>query len=181
MSEGVVSADFWLHQFAGTNAESKIETRALLGGEVAGLTPKPVKLLRRLIEMTCDPSGLVLDFFAGSGTTGNAVVDLNRQSLGHRKFILVEMGDYFDTVLLPRIKKVTFTPEWKDSKPKRVATSRRSRAQPAPREGRPSRILRRRAQQPGGPPNRQAAASTRRLRGAGRGRPQRAIHPALHA
>ena len=123
MSEGVVSADFWLHQFAGTNAESKIETRDLLGGEVAGLTPKPVKLLRRLIEMTCNPSGLVLDFFAGSGTTGNAVIDLNRQSLGRRKFILVEMSNYFDTVLLQRIKKVTFAPEWKHGKPKRFATS----------------------------------------------------------
>ena len=130
MSEGVVSADFWLHQFAGTNAESKIETRDLLGDEVAGLTPKPVKLLRRLIEMTCDPSGLVLDFFAGSGTTGSAVIDLNRRSLGHRKFILVEVGDYFDTVLLPRIKKVTFTGEWKNGKPKRLAAPEEAERSP---------------------------------------------------
>ena len=130
MSAGVVSADFWLHQFAGTNAESKIETRNLLGDEVAGLTPKPVKLLRRLIEMTCDPSGLVLDFFAGSGTTGNAVIDLNRGSLEDRKFILVELGDYFDTVLLPRIKKATFTVEWKNGKPKRLATPEEAERSP---------------------------------------------------
>ena len=64
----------------------------------------------------------VLDFFAGSGTTGHAVINLNREDGGRRKFILVEMGDYFDTVLLPRIKKVTFTPEWKNGKPKRLAT-----------------------------------------------------------
>ena len=64
----------------------------------------------------------VLDFFAGSGTTGHAIINLNREDGGQRKFILVEMGDYFDTVLLPRIKKVTFTPEWKDGKPKRLAT-----------------------------------------------------------
>ena len=64
----------------------------------------------------------MLDFFAGSGTTGHAVINLNREDGGQRKFILVEMGDYFDTVLLPRIKKVTFTPEWKNGKPKRFAT-----------------------------------------------------------
>ena len=67
--------------------------------------------------------GLVLDYFAGSGTTGHAVINLNREDGGERKFILVEMGEYFDTVLLPRIKKVTFSPEWKDGKPQREATA----------------------------------------------------------
>lgn len=66
--------------------------------------------------------GIALDYFAGSGTTGHAVINLNREDGGRRKFILVEMGDYFETVLLPRIKKVTFTPEWKDGKPKRFAS-----------------------------------------------------------
>jgi len=64
-----------------------------------------------------------LDFFAGSGTTGHAVINLNREDGGRRKFILVEMAGYFDTVLLPRIKKVAFSPEWKDGKPKRMATA----------------------------------------------------------
>ena len=63
-----------------------------------------------------------MDFFAGSGTTGHAVINLNREDGGERKFILVEMGQYFDTVLLPRIKKVTFSPEWKDGKPQREVT-----------------------------------------------------------
>ena len=63
------------------------------------------------------------DYFAGSGTTGHAVINLNREDGGQRKFILVEMGDYFDTVLLPRLKKVTFTPEWKGGKPVRLATA----------------------------------------------------------
>ena len=71
-----------------------------------------------------------LDFFAGSGTTGHAVINLNRDDDGRRKFILVEMGDYFDTVLLPRIKKVTFTPEWKDGKPKRLATPEEAERSP---------------------------------------------------
>jgi len=74
--------------------------------------------------------GVALDYFAGSGTTGHAVINLNREDGGRRKFILVEMGDYFDTVLLPRIKKVTFTPEWKDGKPKRLATSEEAERSP---------------------------------------------------
>ena len=69
-----------------------------------------------------DECAYVLDFFGGSGTTGHSVINLNREDGGRRKFILVEMANYFDTVLLPRIKKVTFTPEWKAGKPKRVAT-----------------------------------------------------------
>jgi adenine-specific DNA-methyltransferase len=73
---------------------------------------------------------LVLDYFAGSGTTGHAVINLNREGGGRRKFILVEMAQYFDTVLLPRIKKVTFSPEWKDGKPKRMATAEEAERSP---------------------------------------------------
>src|SRR5690606_12061514 len=70
-----------------------------------------------------DKSALVLDHFAGSGTTGHAVINLNREDGGRRKFILVEMAEYFDSVLVPRLKKVIFTPEWKDGKPKRPPTA----------------------------------------------------------
>lgn len=73
---------------------------------------------------------IVLDFFAGSGTTGHAVINLNREDGGRRKFILVEMADYFDTVLLPRLKKVIFTPEWKEGKPKRMATDEEAERSP---------------------------------------------------
>lgn len=62
-------------------------------------------------------SGLFLDYFAGSGTTAHAVIDLNRQDGGKRKYILIEMGDHFDTVLKPRIEKVVYSPDWKDGKP----------------------------------------------------------------
>ena len=75
------------------------------------------------VSTTSAGSDYVLDYFAGSGTTGHAVVNLNREDGGHRKFILVEMGEYFDTVLLPRIKKVTYSPEWKDGKPQQQATA----------------------------------------------------------
>jgi len=46
-----------------------------------------------------------MDYFAGSGTTAHAVIQLNKEDGGNRKFILVEMADYFDTIILPRIKK----------------------------------------------------------------------------
>lgn len=72
----------------------------------------------------------ILDFFAGSGTTAHANINLNREDGGMRKFILVEMADYFDTVLLPRIKKVTFASEWKDGKPKRRATNEEAQRSP---------------------------------------------------
>ncbi len=73
--------------------------------------------------LVADSFDQVLDYYGGSGTTGHAVMNLNREDGGRRKFILVEMADYFDTVLLPRLKKVAFTPEWKDGAPKRMPTA----------------------------------------------------------
>jgi adenine-specific DNA-methyltransferase len=86
-----------------------------------------------LFAAGCSATALVLDFFAGSGTTGHAVVNLNRENAeakGWRRFILVEMGNHFDTVLLPRLKKITLTPEWKDGKPQRRATPREAARSP---------------------------------------------------
>ena len=92
---------------------------------------KSVGLVEDCIRASgCEPQSSVLDYFAGSGTTGHAVINLNREDGGQRKFILVEMGEYFDTVLLPRIKKVTFSPEWKDGKPQRAATPEEAERSP---------------------------------------------------
>ena len=97
-------------------------------------TPKPPGLIEHVIKIVLGrrESGrpLVVDYFAGSGTTGHAVTNLNREDGGRRKFILVEQGDYFDTVLLPRLKKVTFSPEWKDGKPKHLATAEEAERSP---------------------------------------------------
>jgi adenine-specific DNA-methyltransferase len=60
---------------------------------------------------------ICLDFFAGSGTTGHATIKLNREDSGNRKFILVEMGTYFNTVTKPRIQKVIYSDNWKNGKP----------------------------------------------------------------
>ena len=83
----------------------------------------PVSLYEELLgAAVSDGNDVVLDYFAGSGTTGHAIISLNREDGGRRKFILAELDACLGTVLLPRIKKVTFTPEWKDGKPKRMAT-----------------------------------------------------------
>lgn len=61
--------------------------------------------------------GICLDYFAGSGTTGHAVIDLNQEDHGKRKYILCEMGLYFDNVTRTRIEKVIYSSDWKDGKP----------------------------------------------------------------
>ena len=65
----------------------------------------------------CTGQTTVLDFFAGSGTTAQAVVNLNREDGGRRRFVLVEMGEHFEDVVLPRVKKVMFSPDWKAGRP----------------------------------------------------------------
>ena len=60
---------------------------------------------------------MFLDYFAGSGTTAHTVINLNREDGGNRKYLLIEMGEYFHTVLLPRIKKVVYSKDWRDGKP----------------------------------------------------------------
>ena len=130
-SEGMVPVDVWHYKLTGTTDDGGNTIRALFGSTVFD-NPKPPSLVERALSLspTASDSLLALDHFAGSGTTGHAVINLNREDGGRRKFILVEMGDYFDTVLLPRIKKVAFTPEWKDGKPKRFATPEEAERSP---------------------------------------------------
>ena len=79
--------------------------------------PKPPGLVERLIRQTTDTNSVVADFFAGSGTTGHAVIAVNRGDRGRRKFVLVEQGQYFDVVTKPRIQKVVYSSEWSEGKP----------------------------------------------------------------
>lgn len=75
----------------------------------------PVSLYEKLLSV--NNARLVLDYFAGSGTTAHAVINLNREDGGNRKYIMVEMGHYFDTVMKPRIAKVIYSANWKNGKP----------------------------------------------------------------
>ena len=80
-------------------------------------TPKPLQLIIDIIDNATLPNNLVLDFYSGSGVTGHATIELNREDGGNRKYILCEMGKYFNTVTKPRIQKVIYSKEWKDGKP----------------------------------------------------------------
>jgi adenine-specific DNA-methyltransferase len=81
-------------------------------------TQKPTNLIGRAINAASTTKDFViLDYFAGSGTTGHAVINLNREDNGSRKYILVEMGAYFDSVTKPRIQKAVYSKDWKDGKP----------------------------------------------------------------
>lgn len=75
--------------------------------------PKPTTLISGFIEQTTQPGDWVMDFFVGSGTTGHAIFGLEDP----RRFLLSEMGDYFDQVTKPRIAKLMFSKAWKDGKP----------------------------------------------------------------
>ncbi|EFM99612.1 Type III restriction-modification system methylation subunit, partial [Actinobacillus pleuropneumoniae serovar 12 str. 1096] len=79
--------------------------------------PKSIYQVQDSIHINSLKESIILDYFAGSGTTAHAVINLNREDGGNRKYILVEQGEYFDTVLKPRVQKVIFAKEWKDGKP----------------------------------------------------------------
>ena len=129
--EGVVSVSSWFDaKYSATEHGSALLKD--LFGFLPFSYPKSIHAVvdALYVAHASKPGATVLDYFAGSGTTGHAVVNLNREYGGHRKFILAESGLHFDTVLLPRLKKVTFTPDWKDGMPKRVATKEEAERSP---------------------------------------------------
>ena len=81
---------------------------------------KPSGLIKHILQITSNSESLILDFFAGSGTTAHAVIRLNKEDGGKRKFILIEMEDYFYTIIIPRIKKLSYSLNWKNGKPKTI-------------------------------------------------------------
>jgi len=107
------------HFPVGTNEDGSEELESILGPGHGFTYPKPVLLIQRIVQSKSffDKNLTVLDYFAGSGTTAHAVINLNREDGGRRKYILVEMGEYFDTILVPRIKKVVYSKDWEDGKP----------------------------------------------------------------
>ena len=90
----------------------------MLGDSLAFPFPKSIYLLEDCLRVSSlGKEDIVLDYFGGSGTTAHATINLNRQDGGTRKYILVEMGHHFDTVLKPRIMKAIYAEQWKDGKP----------------------------------------------------------------
>lgn len=113
VSDGVIAKSIW--DDIETNQKAKSMLSNIGFGEDVFQNPKPVSLVERCLHISS--ADIAIDYFAGSGTTGNAVINLNRQDGKKRKYILIEMGQYFDSVLIPRLSKVVFSSKWKDGVP----------------------------------------------------------------
>ncbi|HHQ4724910.1 TPA: site-specific DNA-methyltransferase, partial [Aeromonas veronii] len=104
---GTVPSTWWPHDFASHTDEAKKTLRNIMGDDsVEFFTPKPVTLLKRILEIATDPESIILDSFAGSGTTAHAVLEANKSDEGNRKFILIECEDYADEVTAERVRRV---------------------------------------------------------------------------
>lgn len=81
---------------------------------------KPLQFMNHILKLQKieeDKESIILDYFAGSASTGHSVIQYNKTDNGNRKFILVQVGDIFETITKPRIEKVIYSPDWKDGKP----------------------------------------------------------------
>jgi adenine-specific DNA-methyltransferase len=99
VTDTIPSTTIWPYDEVGHNDESKKEMRAIFGEDLFG-TPKPERLLERVLNLATNPNDLVLDSFAGSGTTGAVAHKMGR------RWIMVELGEHCHTHIIPRLKKV---------------------------------------------------------------------------
>lgn len=104
--QGRKATNLWPHAEVGHTDEAKKEIKAIFDGQAPFQTPKPTRLLERILQIATDPDSIILDSFAGSGTTAHAVLNMNKQDGSHRRFILVEMMDYADSITAERVKRV---------------------------------------------------------------------------
>ena len=103
---GKLPTNFWPFSETGHTDEAKKEMLAIFDGKATFDTPKPHRLIEFVLKIAGSDNALVLDSFAGSGTTAHAVLNMNKADGGHRKFILVEMMDYADSITAERVKRV---------------------------------------------------------------------------
>lgn len=102
----VIARTWWPYRLVGGNQDAKKQIIQILGGDCEFITPKPKELIKRIIDIATNPQSIVLDSFAGSGSTAHAVLEANKSDGGARKFILVEMEDYADSVTAERVRRV---------------------------------------------------------------------------
>ena len=104
---GRVPESIWFSHEAGTTREATGEVAEILGDKESFDTPKPTRLIQRILQIATDKDSLILDSFAGSGTTGHAVLKQNAEDGGHRRFILVEMDEAIaGNVTAERVRRV---------------------------------------------------------------------------
>lgn len=95
VKDGVLSNTIWFNEEVGSTQSSKEMVKKLLNSNVFD-TPKPIEYIKKMMQLTCDDNSLILDFFAGSGTTAHAVMQLNAQDNGNRRFIRVQLDEPTD-------------------------------------------------------------------------------------
>lgn len=105
-SEGRNLWTWWPNTEVGHTQEATKEITKIFGATAIFDYPKPVRMIQRIIQIATDPDSIVLDSFAGSGTTAHAVLNMNKADGGKRKFILVEMMDYADSITAERVRRV---------------------------------------------------------------------------
>lgn len=103
---GKPATNYWPFSETGHTDEAKKDLLSIFGGKVTFDTPKPARLIERVLTIAASPDSIVLDSFAGSGTTAHAVLNMNKADGGNRRFILVEMMDYADSITAERVKRV---------------------------------------------------------------------------
>ena len=103
---GKPPTNLWLYTDTGHTDEAKKELLSIFKGKAPFDTPKPSRLIQFVLQIVGDKDAIILDSFAGSGTTAHAVLNMNKQDGGNRKFILVEMGDYAENITAERVRRV---------------------------------------------------------------------------
>ena len=104
--EGKPPTNFWPYIEVGHTDEAAKTLKAIFEGKAPFDTPKPPRLIERILQIAGKENALILDSFAGSGTTAHAVLNMNKADGGHRKFILIEMMDYAESITAERVKRV---------------------------------------------------------------------------
>ncbi len=118
VKQGVVPQTLWLHSDVGHTQDAKKELVSVLDFEKSEdvfNTVKPTKLIKRILQIATDRDSIVLDSFAGSGTTAHAVLALNKTDGGNRRFVLIECENYVESITTERVRRVVMgVPEAKD-------------------------------------------------------------------
>lgn len=104
--EGKLITTFWDYDEVGHTDEAKKELKRIFEGHAPFETPKPTRLIKRIIECSTDENSIILDAFGGSGTSAHATILQNNSDHGNRKFILIELMDYAEDTTAERVKRV---------------------------------------------------------------------------
>ncbi len=118
--EGALPGTWWDDKLYSASESGTKVLQEILGERLSFSYPKSVFAVRdclRAAGIGAKKESLVLDFFAGSGTTAHALILMNREDGGRRKFLMAEVGSHFENAILPRLKKLAYCASWSDAKP----------------------------------------------------------------